>query len=274
VSAKREGVTARARAPSIRAVRQPYPEAVAAARAFMAPLGIRDPRDLDLEMFASRKGAIVIPGVTRGDGHVLRGARHALIVVREDLYGTPAGLFVGFHEVGHLLCHHALDELPVCTGERVGGTPGTRRIEGEASDAGAELAMPETIFRPLVIDEEGSAPTLDAIEHAAACFGVEPEAAALRALPWIRTPCALVVAIEGRVAWWACSEGWSVYIHRKAPIPARTAAARVATHLADRLAGGAWGEELRGAVVVTEQARARLERGARKVVAWLTHARI
>jgi hypothetical protein len=43
--------------------------------------------------------------------------------------------------------------------------------------------------------------------------------------------------------------------------------------LADRLRGDAWGEELGGPVVVTEEARASTERGVRKVVAWLTLTR-
>jgi Zn-dependent peptidase ImmA (M78 family) len=249
---------------------------VAAAQAFCAPLGLREPRDRDLELMLMKAGALVIPGRSRGDGHLLRGPRRSLIVVREELYGTPEGTFVIGHEAGHLLLHHALDDLPICTGERAGATRGTlatRRAEGEASDVGSEILMPEAWFAPLVRGT-AEAPSLADLVAIAAYFRVSLEAAALRALLFVTRPCAVVVAVEGRVAWWAASEGFSVYVHRKAPLPDGTAAARVARGGAaaagERIRGACWGEETRGAVELTEHALAAPGPcGEAKVVAWL-----
>ena len=253
----------------VRPIRRPYPMAVAAVREFCAPRGLREPRDVDVPLLAMEKGAVVVPGPCgRGEGHLLRGRRRSLIVIREDLYGTLKGTFVAGHELTHLLCHHALDELPICTGE-ARATPGTRRIEGEASDGSSELLMPEAWFAPAVTGC-ATAPTLADLEAMAAHYRVPLEAAALRALLWVNEPCALVVAEHGRVAWCAYSEGWSVYVHRKAPLPEGTGAARVA---GERVRGAAWGEQTRGAVEVTEHAVVSREAGDATVVAWLVQRR-
>ncbi len=119
-------------------VRRPYAHAVEAARAFCAPLRMREPRDVDVEALAMRAGAsVILPRKrTRGEGHVLRGRAEdgGIVAVREDVYGTPKGSFVVVHEIGHMLLHHQHDELPICTGASVAAPPRARKTEGEASE--------------------------------------------------------------------------------------------------------------------------------------------
>ena len=259
----------------MRPVRRPYAHAVAAARDFCAPFGMRDPHDVDLEALAMTRDAIVVPrNFARGEGHLLRdrASGRALIVVKEDVRGTPKERFVIAHELGHLLLHEDLDDLPRCTGDVAKLAPGARRAESEASDAGCEITMPEAWFTRKMDECASRAPTLDELRAMASYFRGSLTATALRALVFARTPSAFVVSKQGRVAWCACSEGWDVYIHRRAPLHERTAA-----HAAGRgvdtpregiaVDGKAWGDA-RGDVELREWA---LHAASEDVVlSWMT----
>lgn len=254
----------------IRPVRQPYAHAVAAARGLCTPLGMREPRDIDVEAIAQTLGALVMPRpFPRGEGHLLRdrvtGA--SIIAVRDVFVGMPKWRFVVAHEIGHLLLHPHLDALPRCTGNVDRLPPGARKLEGEASDAGCEIVMPEAWFAPRCCGLE-----LDGLRALASHFGMSLASTALRALQLTDTPSAYVVTKAGMVEWWACSAGWDVYVHRRARVPDTTAAARAASGLdvagkAVVLAGAAWGDarvdvEVREEVVVAKEDDV--------VISWLT----
>jgi hypothetical protein len=180
---------------------------------------MRDPRDVDLEAIAMHLGALVEPrSFPRGEGHLLRdrATGTALIAVRADLYGTQKGRFVAAHEIGHLISHPDIDALPICTGDVARLPPGARRIEGEASDGGCEILMPEAWFAPSCA---GRAPALGELRALASRFDVSLSSTALRALQFVGVPCAFVVVVGGVVDWWACSAGWDVYVHRKTRVP-------------------------------------------------------
>ena len=259
----------------MRPVRQPYAHAVAAARDFCAPFAMRDPHDVDLEALAMTKEAIVLPRpFARGEGHLLRdrASGRALIAVKESVLGTPKARFVVAHELGHLLLHEDLDVLPRCTGDVAKLPPGARRAESEASDAGCEITMPEAWFARELDACASRAPTLEELRAMASYFRASLTATALRALVFARTPSAFVVSREGRVAWCACSEGWDVYIHRKAPLHESTAA-----HAAGRgalvpgegvaIRGKVWGDA-RGDVELREWALAAANEDV--VLSWMT----
>ena len=256
----------------IRPVRQPYAHAVAAARELCAPLGMREPRDVDVEALAYLKGALVVPSrAPRGEGHLLRdrATGAAIIAVRDVFYGTPKGRFITAHETGHLLLHPDLDALPRCTGTVERLPPGARRLEGEASDAGCEIVMPEAWFTRAL---GAGAPAFDHLRAMASHFDVSLTATALRALQFVTTPCAFVVAKAGQVSWWACSEGWDVYVHRRAAIPERTASAAAARGVdvprgGVAVAGAAWGDVV-GDVELREEVLA--AKGEDVVLAWMT----
>lgn len=73
------------------------------------------------------------------------------------------------------------------------------------------------------------------------------------------------------MSWWACSAGWDVYVHRRATIPEKTAAASAARGVGVPrggvvVAGAAWGDvggdvELREEVLATK--------GDDVVLAWM-----
>jgi hypothetical protein len=156
----------------IRPVRRPYAHAVAAARELCAPLGMRDWDDIDVEAIAveAEIDCILPRPLRRCEGQLLRSRAtgEALIAVREDLYGTRRARFVIPHEIGHKLLHVAHDVLPRCTGDLVGLTRAEQRLEGEASDAGCEIVMPEALFAPAC---RGAAPSLDALRESAIARG-------------------------------------------------------------------------------------------------------
>jgi hypothetical protein len=132
--------------------------------------------------------------------------------------------------------------------------------------------MPEAWFAP-PIAEAKEAPTLEALHEMAALYRVPLEAAALRALLFAKHACALVVVEAGRVSWWACSEGWTVYVHRKVPPPEATHAAQVASgarrDASGCVFGATWGEELGGEVELMEHALMVEGVGVASVIAWL-----
>jgi hypothetical protein len=216
----------------VRPVRRPYAHVVDAVRRRCAPLGLRDPRDVDVSAIAHDAGAelIVRSKNVRGEGHTLRargtddGGR-ALVAIADTIWGTRHGRFVLAHEVGHLWLHVEQDVLPVFMGSASELPPGSRKIEAEATDAGCELLMPEAWF---AVSCRGAAPTIRAVQAMADRFGVDLAAAAMRALLYVEHPCALVVAKGGIVAWVACSEGWDLYLRRKRPLPDGSAAAAAA----------------------------------------------
>jgi hypothetical protein len=230
----------------MRPVRRPYPRIVEIVRAFVGPLGMRDPRDIDALALAHAAGArFIMPAAkVRGEGHTLRardanGPKHALVAIAASIWGTLHGRFVLGHETGHLLAHADHDVLPVFMGSAPLAA-GARKIEAEATDAGCELLMPEAWFAPAC---RGAAPGLGELRAMAARFQVDLTAAALRALLYVEQPCAVVVAKGGIVDWVACSEGWDVYLRRKRPLPEGSAAAAVAGNGAR---GGATGAGERG----------------------------
>jgi hypothetical protein len=214
---------------ALRPVRRPYPHAVDAARALCEPLGMCDPGDLDVEALAHLAGADVLLSHPRvqGEGHTLRasGGARGLVAIGESIWSTRHGRFVLAHEIGHLLLHAGHDVLSACLESGAQLPPGARKIEGEASDAGCEILMPETWFAPGC---RGAPPGMTELRAMADRFEVDVTTAGLRALLYVEAPCAIVVAKGGVVEWVACSEGWDLYLRRKAPLPEGSAAARFA----------------------------------------------
>jgi IrrE N-terminal-like domain len=214
----------------MRPVRRPYAHVVEAARRLLEPLGIREPRDVDVAAIAHAAGAeYVVPSAKlRGEGHTLRargGGGRALVAIADTIWGTRHGRFVAAHEVGHLWMHAEQDVLPVFMGSATRLAPGARKIEAEATDAGCEILMPEAWFAGAC---RGAAPGMRELRAMADRFEVDLAAAALRALLYVEEPCAVVVAKGGVVDWVACSEGWDLYLRRKRPLPEGSAAATVA----------------------------------------------
>jgi hypothetical protein len=237
-------------------MRRPYAHAVAAARELCAGLGMRDWKDIDVEAVAVKAEIdCILPrplGTCEGQLLRSRATGAALIAVREDLYGTRRANFVIPHEIGHKLLHAAHDVLPRCTSDLAGFTRAEKKIEGEASDAGCEIVMPEALFAP---ECAGAAPPLDALRDLSDRASMSLTATAMRALLFVEVPCAFVLVERGLVSWCACSEGWDVYIHRRAAVPEGTATAAVLRTGQQRVGGvralgSAWGEAENGVEIV------------------------
>ncbi len=62
---------------------------------------------------------------------------------------------------------------------------------------------------------------MEALRALADRFRMSLTSTALRALLFVEQPCAFVLIKRGAIDWCACSEGWDVYLHRRAPVPAR-----------------------------------------------------
>ena len=172
--------------------------AVEAARALVAELALRGPRDLDVELIAADRGAYVLFSDLAGneEGHLLHAGRRSIIRVRASLHGTPKGRFVMAHEIGHHILHADVDHFAQCTSEGL-APGGTRwRIEGEASDFASELVVPTSMAYAHCRAER---PSLDDVIALAARFHVSVTTAALRYLEMTDAACAFVETRAGRV---------------------------------------------------------------------------
>ena len=138
--------------------------------------------------------------------HSLRGGHVALVVIDREKNPGFAWRWVLAHELGHIACDGYHDDFVRCTSER--RTSARRVVENRASDFGTLLTMPDAMFAPRW--REAGAPTLDAVRYMARTFAVPADAAALRALAFEGSACAVVFtapASDGalRVKWWARS---------------------------------------------------------------------
>jgi hypothetical protein len=88
--------------------------------------------------------------------------------------------------------------------------------------------MPERLFVPFLRKLSGApGETLEHIFETAYAFGMRDDAIALRTLLFTRLACAVVVSVEGRVKWWACSAGFTTFVPWGARVGASTLAAKL-----------------------------------------------
>jgi Zn-dependent peptidase ImmA (M78 family) len=171
---------------------------VAAARKVRAAIGYDHPTDLEIEVLAFMRGALVRPTPARG-------ARANLIRLGErGIIGVADGLTVGerrwaiAHELGHFEAHVDTSFLGLCSGDDMLPSYRTSGLEPEANAFAAELLMPEELFRPRC---DVAKVAWGPIETLARSFRVSTMAAALRFIAFTDERVALVCMKNGVVSW-------------------------------------------------------------------------
>jgi Zn-dependent peptidase ImmA (M78 family) len=205
-------------------VRRPHPGATAAAKKLVEELGIRSPREIDVELIAAHHGvAVRRRHLAHEEGRLLRGSGVSMIVVSEEAYASEKWRFVIAHELGHHLRHPGLDQFEICTDADM-GTWYRADPEQEANDFAAELLMPEALFAPAC---DRNRPSMKDVREAASAFRISLTATALRFVRFAPEPCAVVHSTDGVVDWWDWSTSFRLVVGKGQRLTTGTHAADV-----------------------------------------------
>jgi Zn-dependent peptidase ImmA (M78 family) len=168
------------------------------ARVVRQEIGYDHPTELELEVIAHIRGALVRASPTTG-------SRACLMRVGDrGVIGVACGLSDGerrwaiAHELGHFEAHSNVSYLGLCTGEDLRSDYGRDGREPEANAFAAELLLPEDLVRKRCDVAEVK---WDPIERLAEDFQVSLMAAARRFVIFTDDRVAVVCCKEGKVAW-------------------------------------------------------------------------
>jgi Zn-dependent peptidase ImmA (M78 family) len=182
-----------------RSARLPMPEvAVQRARVVRAEVGYAHPTELEIEVLAHIRGALVRESPTRGArANLVRLGQRGVISVAQGLPDDQRRWALA-HELGHFETHAAVSYLGLCTGEDLRFSYDTSGYEQEANAFAAELLMPEDLFASRCdVPKVSWTPIVKLAEQ----FQVSVTAAALRFLAFTYDRVAVMVCKDGKVAW-------------------------------------------------------------------------
>lgn len=168
------------------------------ARAVRKEIGYEHPAELELEVIAHMRGALVRASPTHGSrASLLRIGARGIIGVAEGLSMGERRWAIA-HELGHFETHASVSYLGLCTGEDlIGDYQGSGR-EPEANAFAAELLLPEDLIRPRCDVREVR---WEPIEQIAREFNVSLTASARRFIAFTDDRVALVCCKDGKIAW-------------------------------------------------------------------------
>lgn len=162
--------------------------------------GIFKPQDIDLYYIAERCGARVREASLSGcDARIIGLSGNAIIKVSNTLQPARKRFSVG-HEIGHWVKQHGKDSAFRC--EPAKGFQKWLRdgfdLEKQADQFAAQLLMPESMFQPLITDEELDFQTVRELKK---IFETSLSATAIRTIELSPSP-ALLVVTEGQRRKW------------------------------------------------------------------------
>lgn len=171
---------------------------IAAARKVQRELGYEKPMDLEIEILAYLRGALVRPSPCHGArANLLRIGDRGIIGVAESL-GFEERRWAIAHELGHFEAHADVSFLGLCSTADMLPSYHASGREPEANAFAAELLMPEALFRPRC---DVARPSWSPIRELAEEYAVSVTAAALRFVAFSDERLAVVAAKDGVVAW-------------------------------------------------------------------------
>jgi len=168
------------------------------ARAVRKELGYKHPAELELEVLAHMRGALVRASPTTGSrASLLRVGARGIIGIAS---GLPDGQrrWAIAHELGHFEAHANVSYLGLCTGDDLRSDYGSDGREPEANAFAAELLMPEDLVRSRCDVPEVR---WEPIEKIATDFLVSLMAAARRFVALTDDRVAVVCCKDGKIAW-------------------------------------------------------------------------
>jgi len=189
--------------------------AVQRARVVRAEVGYTHPTELEIEVLAHIRRALVRESPTRGArANLLRVADRGVISVAQGLPLDQRRWAIA-HELGHFETYAAVSYLSVCIGEDLRLSYDTSGHEQEANAFAAELLMPEDLFAPKCdIPKVSWTPIVRLAEE----FRVSLSAATLRFLGFTWDRVAVVMSKDGKVVWSQATRDFGRRLAKGAPV--------------------------------------------------------
>ncbi len=180
----------------------------AEANAVLDEFMVGAPDEIDLDTVAWRVGHLEIENgqLDSAEGRLITGGKGGTIRVSAAVTNEGRRRFIIGHELGHFRLHKAAGSLDTAKELH---TWGKESPETEANIFAGELLMPEKLLVPRL---KGMSPSLAAIDKLATEFRTSNLATAVQFITYTKEPCALVVVIDGKMAWMRKGSSFDFFI--------------------------------------------------------------
>jgi Zn-dependent peptidase ImmA (M78 family) len=168
------------------------------AERILIDLGIKSPREIDLEAIAWTLGAAVnYRKLDRCDARIVGSDRRAIITINSDAIPTRQRFSIA-HEVGHWQLHRG--RMLFC-GQKDIDNPGNDVLnpENQADHYASDLILPDYLFKPVIAKIKR--PTLAALREIAAEFSASDTATLLKLVDSNQFPIIAVCHSKERRRW-------------------------------------------------------------------------
>lgn len=178
------------------------------AKQLLSGLEIDRPDEIDIELIAYKRGAMVILDHIEGAGARLnRSINKGFITVSNEIPEKGRVRFNIAHELGHYELHKDEKTLTICTDEDLNQWYQTQdHLEMSANVFAAELLMPENLFKPLVKNRK---PSFAEIIKLASIFNTSIMATATKFVEHTDEVCCLFISREKKIKRFGTSKDFS-----------------------------------------------------------------
>lgn len=227
---------------------------IRSARALRAEVGYKHPTDIEIEVLAYMRGALVRGSATTGArANVLRVGDRAVMSTAASMSKDQRRWAIA-HELGHLETHPNLNYFGLCIGEDLLFDYKNSGREQEANAFAAELLMPEDLFgRRCDVPKVKWDPIVAAAEE----FKVSVTSAAIRFIGITGERVALVMCTDSKIGWVQATRDFGPRPRRGASLAPSTLAydffaKGVASQFPETVDADGWVENARGDEEVVE----------------------
>jgi len=178
------------------------------AKQLLSGLEIDRPDEIDIELIAYKRGAMVILDHIEGaEARLNRSINKGFITVSNEIPEEGRVRFNIAHELGHYELHKDEKTLTICTDEDLNQWYQTQgHLEMSANVFAAELLMPENLFKPLVKNRK---PSFAEIIKLANIFNTTIMATATKFVEHTDEVCCLFISKEKKIKRFGTSKDFS-----------------------------------------------------------------
>lgn len=183
------------------------------AKSILSVLEIEHPEEIDIELIAFQRGAMVISDQIEGaEARLNRTKEKGIITVSNQIPEGGRKRFNIAHELGHFELHKNEGTLTICTDEGINQWFQTQlHLEVGANVFAAELLMPENLFKPLI---KNRTPSFSEIEKLAGIFHTSILATATKFVEHTEEVCCLFISKERKIRQFGPSKDFSYWVRK------------------------------------------------------------
>ena len=183
------------------------------AKKILFALEIDRPNEIDIEIIAFKRGAMVVMDQIKGaEARLSRTKENGIITVSNEIPEEGRVRFNIAHELGHFEMHKSEETLTICTDEDLNQWYQTQlHLEVDANVFAAEILMPENLFKPLV---KNKIPSFKEITKLAGIFKTSIMATATKFVEHTEEACCLFISKEKKIKRFGCSKDFSYRVRQ------------------------------------------------------------